>query len=164
MLEVLGGSGQGSLIGTVVILALALVVVLLAVRFARTVRPDAAAAAAVDNQLGRSGSAWRHDAAEHAAAGRWRDAVRCHYRALLADLAAAALVEEVAGRTTGEYLAAVRDDVPASAAAFAEATQGFERAWYTDHDVTAGDADAIASHADAALRAAGVRARVGVHR
>ncbi len=107
--------------------------------------------------VGRSSRDWLVEAAEHEAAGRRRDAVRCRYRALLADLAAAGLVEEIAGRTSGEYLAAVESDVPAAAEAFADATRRFELAWYGATPVDATDADAFAAVARRVVRDAGLR-------
>src|SRR5207244_8332949 len=73
---------------------------------------------------------WEAGAAGHEAAGRWRDAVRCRYRALVADLARRGVVDEVPGRTSGEYRAEVTASLPAAAADFTGATDLFERAWY----------------------------------
>jgi Domain of unknown function (DUF4129) len=78
----------------------------------------------------RSARDWRSEAEAHEAAGRWRPALRCRYRALVADLAARGLVEEVPGRTAGEYRRQVDAVVPEVAPAFAGATSLFEGAWY----------------------------------
>jgi hypothetical protein len=78
---------------------------------------------------------WRAEAAGHEAAGRWRDALRCHWRATVAELAARGLVEEVPGRTTGEYRAGVARAVPAVAEPFSRSTRLFEDAWYAAVDV-----------------------------
>jgi hypothetical protein len=56
--------------------------------------------------------------------------VRCRYRALVAELAARGLVDEVPGRTAGEYRGEVRRNLPDAAADFAGATELFELAWY----------------------------------
>jgi hypothetical protein len=80
----------------------------------------------------RSPGEWRADAAAHEAAGRWRDALRCRYRALVAELAGRGLVEEIPGRTTGEYRQDVNIVVPAAGPAFDGATDLFEQAWYGD--------------------------------
>lgn len=159
LLDALTGSGSGSLLGTVIILGFAVVALAAAVRFARTVRPDPERAAAVDVRVGRSGDDWRADGAREEAAGDWRQALRCQYRALVADLARAGLVEEVAGRTAGEYLAAVRADLPAAAEPFARATAAFEAAWYGRRPVGPDDLAAVRGHARAVLRAAGLRDR-----
>jgi hypothetical protein len=80
----------------------------------------------------RSPAEWRAEAAAHAAAGRWRDALRCRYRALVAELAGRGLIEEIPGRTSGEYRQDVAAVVPAAGSAFDGATELFEQAWYGD--------------------------------
>lgn len=80
----------------------------------------------------RSPAEWRAEAATHAAAGRWRDALRCRYRALVAELAGRGLIEEIPGRTSGEYRQDVAAVVPAAGTAFDGATDLFEQAWYGD--------------------------------
>ncbi|MBA3372047.1 MAG: DUF4129 domain-containing protein [Actinomycetota bacterium] len=139
ILELLGGGGRGSVIGTLILLGLSAVVAVLLWRFSRKVQRNPAAKAAATDPIGRSSRQWRAEAGEHEAAGRWRAAVRCHYRALIADLAAAGLLEEVPGRTSGEYLRVVVEDLPLAAEAFTAATSAFESAWYGHADVTADD-------------------------
>jgi hypothetical protein len=78
----------------------------------------------------RSPAEWRAEAAAHEAAGRWREALRCRYRALVAELAGRGLVNEVPGRTSGEYRRDVDAVVPAVASDFDGATDLFEDAWY----------------------------------
>ena len=153
----IGAGNRGSIIGTVVLVAVVLAAAAAALRFGRSIRGDAAVPVAVDLQIGRSARDWRSEAQEHERAGRWREAVRCRYRALLADLAGAGLVDEVAGRTSGEYRAAVASDVPAAAAAFDRATAVFDLAWYSHEPVSALDAEALQEAADRALHDAGVR-------
>jgi hypothetical protein len=80
----------------------------------------------------RSAAEWRAEAAAHEAAGRWRDALRARYRALVAELAGRGLVEEIPGRTSGEYRRMVDLSVPAGAGPFDEATSLFEETWYGD--------------------------------
>ena len=137
------GAGSGPIWGAVLLLGVVLVVVLLAVRFARTVRGGAALPAGIPGRVGRSPRDWDREAEEHAAAGRWRDAVRCRYRSAVAELAARGVVEEVPGRTAGEYLVAVARDAPAAAAAFADATRRFEAVWYGDERADAGTVAAL---------------------
>ena len=84
----------------------------------------------VTHQHRRPAVDWEREADEHAAAGRWREAVRCRYRAVVARLAASHVVDEIPGRTAGEYRAEVAAARPDVAAAFGEATVVFERAWY----------------------------------
>jgi len=80
----------------------------------------------------RSAAEWRAEAAAHEAAGRWRDALRCRYRALVAELAGRGLVEEIPGHTSGEYRQDVKVVFPAASVAFDGATDLFEQAWYGD--------------------------------
>lgn len=80
----------------------------------------------------RSAAEWRAEAAAHEAAGRWRDALRCRYRALVAELAGRAVLEEVPGRTSGEYRFDVDAALPGASPAFNRATDLFEEAWYGD--------------------------------
>ena len=104
---------------------------------------------------------WRRLASEHRDAGRYRDSVRCQYRALVGDLARAGYVDEIPGRTSGEERAQVAEIAPSLAAAFAVAADTFDVAWFDDGVVTADDdarfLDAEATVLDAAL--AGARSR-----
>jgi len=125
--SVTGGSTAAGL--AIVAVAIVVLVVVLA-RFARTVRVDPGRGIAVTRDVGRSGIDWRAQAEAAERAGEWREGLRCRYRALLADLAAHGTVQEVAGRTTGEYREAVARAVPAAAADFSAATRLFEEAWY----------------------------------
>jgi hypothetical protein len=130
LLAVLGGSGAGGVVG-LLLLALALVGVgVVVARFSRGITPSPELAAAAAATPGRSAADWRAEAEAHERAGDWRPAVRCRYRALVAELAARGLVEEVPGRTAGEYRVEVGRGLPAAAADFAGATELFEVAWY----------------------------------
>lgn len=160
LLSALSGAPGGSTVGAIVVLVFVVVAALLLARFARTLRRDPAVGAVVTGGLGRSSTDWLEDAADHERAGRWRAALRCQYRALIADLAAADLVEEVPGRTTGEYLAAGRAAVPAAGPALATATIAFDVAWYG----TVAGAEPVGRDEVAAFRAraAEVRAAAGL--
>ena len=130
LLAVLGGSGAGGIVG-LVLLALVLVGVgVLVARFSRGLTPSPEVAAAVPGVRRRSAAEWRTEAEEQERAGAWREAVRCRYRALVADLASRGLVEEVPGRTAGEYRREVGQALPGAATDFAGATELFEVAWY----------------------------------
>lgn len=78
----------------------------------------------------RPAADWEAEAARHEARGEWRAALRCRYRALIARLAGHGIVDEVAGRTAGEYRAVVGEAAPAVAPDFTGATNLFEQAWY----------------------------------
>ena len=75
---------------------------------------------------------WRRLAAEHRDAGRFREAIRCEYRALVGDLARAGFVDEIPGRTSGEERAQLRELAPSVAPRFDEAADLFDRAWFDD--------------------------------
>jgi hypothetical protein len=92
--------------------------------------PDAEADLSVVTERRRPATDWEREAETHAAAGRWRDALRCRYRALVARLATMGAVDEVPGRTAGEYRVELRRTRPDAAPAFGSATDLFERAWY----------------------------------
>ena len=63
----------------------------------------------------REPSNWRAEADAHRRAGRFRDALRCRYRALVGDLARRGLIDEIPGRTTGEERAQLHDVAPRAA-------------------------------------------------
>ena len=89
----------------------------------------------------RPAAAWRAEAEDHERAGEWRHALRCRYRALVADLAGRGVLDEIPGRTAGEYRSELAVAVPAAGPPFAGATELFERAWYGGRPTGAGDAD-----------------------
>lgn len=157
MFEAIGSGGRGTVVGLITLLVVGGVAVFFVVRYTRTVRRDPGMDLAMDEWIGRSSREWMAEAAEHEAAGQWRDAVRCRYRGLLADFAAAGLVDEVAGRTSGEYLTAIREDVPAAAEDFADVTRRFEAAWYGHQATAAADVEAFRAAARRVASAAGLR-------
>ena len=99
-----------------------------------------APAARVRTGRGRTAEEWRAEATQHEAAGRWRDALRCRYRALVAELAGNGLLDDVPGKTTGEERADIARAVPDASPPFADATLLFDEVWYGD--VAAGPEDA----------------------
>lgn len=123
-------SGASGVLAWLVVAVAVVAILALVVHYARRITTDPSVAVTDTAPPRRSGAQWRDEAERHAAAGRWRDALRCRYRALLADLAERGLVEEVAGRTAGEYAAEVRGTAPAAAGDFAAATELFEQVWY----------------------------------
>jgi hypothetical protein len=155
LLAVLGGSGAGGVVG-LVLLALVLVGVgVLAARFSRGLTPSPEVAAAVPAGRRRSAAEWRAEAEAQERAGAWREAVRSRYRALVADLASRGLVEEVPGRTAGEYRREVGRTLPEAATDFAGATELFEVAWYGRARTGAGDAAHLRDLSDRVLRRVG---------
>ena len=130
LLAELGASGAGGIVGLAVLVLALLGIGLLAARFSRGMTASPEVRAAVPGAPRRPAADWRAEAESHERAGAWRPAVRCRYRALVADLAAGGLVDEVPGRTAGEYRGEVRRNLPDAAADFAGATELFELAWY----------------------------------
>jgi Domain of unknown function (DUF4129) len=152
LLAALGGSGAGGIVG-LVLLALVLVGVgVLVARFSRGLTPSPEVAVAVPGGRRRSAAEWRAEAEAHERAGAWREAVRSRYRALVADLAARGLVEEVPGRTAGEYRREVGRALPEAATDFAGATELFEVAWYGPSGTGAGDAAHLRDLSERVLR------------
>lgn len=80
--------------------------------------------------LARPADEWRAAAGQAEAAGDWRAGIRLRYRALLAELIAAGVIDDLPGRTAGEYRRAVTAAVPTVGVATASATDLFERPWY----------------------------------
>jgi hypothetical protein len=99
---------------------------------------------------------WRRAADRHRAAGRFRDALRCRYRALVGDLARRGLIDEIPGRTTGEERAQLRAVAPPAAAPFDQAADLFDAVWYGDAAADEADDDRFAA-LDRAVLAAAVR-------
>jgi Domain of unknown function (DUF4129) len=155
LLAALGGSGAGGIVG-LILLALVLVGVgVLVARFSRGLTPSPEVAAAVPGTRRRSAAEWRAEAEAQERAGAWREAVRSRYRALVADLASRGLVEEVPGRTAGEYRREVGHALPGAAGDFAGATELFEVAWYGRSATGAQEAAHLRDLSDRVLQRAG---------
>lgn len=151
--KIVGGIGGGNEV--VAWLVVAALCGLLGFGLFRAVRalqtdPGDRGGVAVDGRR-RPAADWRAEAAAHEAAGRWRDALRCTWRATVAELAARGLVEEVPGRTTGEYRAGVARSLPAGAEPFTAATHLFEDAWYAAVDVGPAEAAKVRELGDQVL-------------
>lgn len=145
--------GGGISVVRVVVFAIVLLAVgYLVWRFLRGVGREASRGDELSRGLGRPPTDWAAEAEEHERASRHREAVRCRYRLLLARLAERGVVEEVAGRTSGEYLREARAAIPSASADLTTVTDIFERAWYADEAVTAED---VALVRQAGQRAAG---------
>lgn len=82
---------------------------------------------------------WRRLADEHRRDGRYRDSVRCEYRALVGELARSGHVDEIPGRTSGEEREQVAELAGHVSADFDVAADLFDRAWFDDAVVTAED-------------------------
>jgi hypothetical protein len=126
------GGGRGSVVAWLVVAAAVVAISFVAIRFARGVTRDPGRAVPRLDVRRRAPAEWLAEAEAAERAGRWRLGLRCRYRALVAELAERGLVEEVAGRTSGEYRTEVATSVPGVTAEFDGATALFERAWYGD--------------------------------
>lgn len=101
------------------------------------------AAVAIDRS--REPTNWRAEADEHRRAGRYREALRCRYRALVGDLARRGLIDEIPGRTTGEERTQLSQVQPDAGRPFTSAADLFDGAWYGHYAVDAGDDDRFQS-------------------
>lgn len=158
LVEQLSGTAGGAVVGTVILVLAVGATAFIAARLVRRVRRDRGASPPVAGIGGRSAQDWSELARRAEAARDWAEALRCSYRALLADLVAAGLVDEVAGRTAREYLRDVSEAVPEAAPPLRWVTEAFEATWYDRRPVDASDLDAVR----AAART--VRSATPVHR
>lgn len=155
LLEALVDTGQASLVGSLLLLAAVAVAVVLAVRFARGLRRDPPAGVVTADGVGRDPADWAAEAAGHEQAGRYREAVRCRYRTLIALLAVAGVVDEAPGRTAGEYLTEARRRRPDIGEEVAAVTAAFEAAWYGHAPVDAAALGEVRDRVTAAHAAIG---------
>ena len=86
-----------------------------------------------DDPLSRGANEWERYAAQLAAAGRLREAIRAWYHAVLVTLYGANILHYRKGRTNWEYVAALGPE-HAWRAQFIELTRLFEHEWYGSDD------------------------------
>jgi hypothetical protein len=153
------GAGGGALptwIGWVVLALLVALLLLVLWRgragFRRDRRPKRERAVVVA-EAGDESVDWAAEAARHEAEGRWRDGLRCRYRALVGELSDRDVIPDLVGRTAGEFVADVRRTSPPAAPAFRRATDVFEAAWYGGAAGGPDDRDRFARLADEVLAA-----------
>jgi hypothetical protein len=131
VLGALVGGGAGAVVAWIFVVALIAGAVFLIVGVTRTtVHDNVIPVGLAPSTRFRSAAEFLAEAEQAERDGRWRQAIRMRYSALLAELGAAGLVRLRPGRTTGEYLMEVRGNLPAAAESFFDATMVFERAWY----------------------------------
>jgi hypothetical protein len=152
LLRTLAGSGAGTVVAWVILGALVAVLVVLVARVGHTVRRDPAGGVDAVVERRRPAVEWLAEAERFEAAGDWKRALRCRYRALLADLVRHGVVRDVPGRTTGEYRREVQARLPAAGGEFAGASELFERAWYGDLPTGPEEAERFRVLADAVVR------------
>lgn len=136
VLDAISGAAGGGLVASLILIGAVVLATVMIVRFSRGVQADAARPAArVITGRGRDAEGWRALAEEAEAHGLWREALRCRYRALVAELAGNGVLEDIPGKTTGEERADIARAVPAASAAFSDATTLFDDVWYGDAHV-----------------------------
>jgi Domain of unknown function (DUF4129) len=131
------GGGVRLLPFVLVLVGLILVfVIALAVRAALRPEPlqaeaasDKASSKKDDDPLSRTAGGWEERALALAAEGRFREAIRAWYHALLVHAAAAGFLHYQRGRTNWEYVHAMSPAV-SWRPVFADLTRLFEREWY----------------------------------
>lgn len=125
-------TGAGTVLAWALVGLAVVVGVLVAVRALRGVRAGAVAEggpAAVTIRR-RPAADWMADARAARDAGDLAEAVRCGYRAVVAGLASSGALDEVPGRTVGEYRIQVHEHQPHRLDDFTRASDVFERVWY----------------------------------
>ncbi len=144
-LAALFDSGAGTVLAWSLVALAVLVGVLVVVRATRGMRRGAAADAGPPAMVvtRRPAGDWLADARAAQQAGDLAEAVRCGYRAVVAGLAVDGALEEVPGRTVGEYRAQVRAQRPDLVEAFGRASEVFERVWYARRPADPGDVDVV---------------------
>jgi hypothetical protein len=129
-----GGPGfLGNLISLLVLAGIVVVIVLLVRSMlgrTRMPKPDQTDELTIELEDGRAATDWRTDAERLEAAGQWREAMRARYRELVRALIEDDMLDDLPGRTTGEYRAAFVRARPERADSFVELTDLFEAVWY----------------------------------
>jgi hypothetical protein len=104
---------------------------------------------AIELEEGRDATDWSNDAERFEAAGQWREAMRARYRELLRTLIDEGVLDDLPGRTTGEYRREFERARPAHAEPFIELTELFESVWYGGVEADASDHQRFRQLADA---------------
>jgi hypothetical protein len=153
-----GPGGGAGWVADVVVVLLALLVLAGAVTafrrgfLGRLRAPGSLGVVVTEASSAMAPDAWRREAERLASEGRYREALRCRYRALVGELARRGLVDEVPGRTSGDYERLVGALVPEVKAQFSSLTGLFERCWYGREPTGAGGQVAFEELASAVVR------------
>jgi hypothetical protein len=139
-----GGPGfLGNLVSLAILVGVVVVLILLVRALLRHTRlpkrDDDDEELTIELEAGRDSTDWRSDAERFEAAGQWRDAMRARYRELVRTLIEDGVLEDLPGRTTGEYRNAFARARPQSAGPFIELTGLFEAVWYGGVETDAAD-------------------------
>jgi hypothetical protein len=151
-----GGPGfLGNLVSLALIAGIAFVLVLIVrsvLGHPRLPKPSADDELTIELEDGRDATDWSDDAARFEAAGQWREAMRARYRELLRTLIDDGVLDDLPGRTTGEYRREFVRARSAHADAFSELTELFEAAWYGGVEPDATDHQRFRQLADVSRR------------
>ncbi|CAN5639259.1 DUF4129 domain-containing protein [soil metagenome] len=153
LLDAAAGAAPGGYAGLLVLLALALlVVVAVRLRMGPLARTSGAGLLPHSDPT-RSAEDHRRLADEHAAVGRWAEALRERLRAVLRELELRGVLDEAPGRTAEEAARDVGLAMPAHADALRAVARDFADVWYGGRRATAAMAQR-AGDLDAAVRKA----------
>jgi hypothetical protein len=149
----------------VVVTVIVLLIIVLAISVARRSKPGAAVVATSEpfgskrdeDPLSRGATEWERYAAQLAAAGRYREAIRAWYHAVLVTCYAAGVLHFRKGRTNWEYVASLGPSLPWRPQMI-ELTRRFEREWYGSDESSREALEDCSGRARAVL--AGVRGDV----
>jgi hypothetical protein len=148
-----GGPGfLGNLVSLAILAAIVVVIVLLVRSLLRRGRLPKSARddeLTIELEEGRDAADWRSDAERFEAAGQWREAMRARYRELVRTLIDDRVLDDLPGRTTGEYRNEFVSARPSNARSFIELTELFEAVWYGGVATDAGDNQRFRRLADA---------------
>lgn len=151
-----GGPGfLGNLVSLAIIIGIAVVLVLLVrALLGRTRLPKQTDddELTIELEEGRDATDWRRDAERFESAGQWREAMRARYRELVRSLIDDGVLDDLPGRTTGEYRGEFVQARAGQADSFIELTELFEAVWYGGIDTDAADNQRYRQLADAARR------------
>lgn len=141
-----GGGGPGSLIAWFFIVGLVALAVWLVYRAARAPgvrRHRSEPALRYGTESHRDTAAWLAEADRLAGQGDHAGALRCRHQALVARLVTDGVVDDVAGRTAGEYRDLARGRLPGEADRLASVTADFDDVWYGGAPIDAAGYDAF---------------------
>lgn len=154
LLDRIAGATPGGSLGLLVLLALVVLVAAVVIWRTGPVRRGARTGASLIELSGTLDAAeHRRRADEHAAAGRYAEAVRERMRAIVRELEMRGVLEPRPGRTADEVAREAGISVPAVSGELSSAAGVFDEVWYGGRPATA-QADAVLRRADDRIQAA----------
>lgn len=151
-----GAGGPGNVIGWLVVAALvaaAIWFVVKAVRAPSIRTPSSEPAMRYGTESHRDATAWLEESRRLAAVGDHRGAIRCRHQAMVARVVTDGVVDDVAGRTAGEYRDLLARAAPDEKARLARLTRTFDDVWYGDAPAGSADLGSFAADCDEVERA-----------